>query len=167
MSAWNCVCRIIEDYDRMIRIILLTTIPCTISCPSFLPQFSNQCEKYSRQELWKHGLGAILWMQVIACYGYDIMQIWKMGRKKLKFTRIEKNGQWKDVAEQDCYLVPRLLIFVQGGVGVRKEIVANCLIFWMNITLVSLAKPSTHKHRKNRRKWWNFVQESEALPRNT
>ena len=32
-------------------------------------------------------------MQVIACYGYDIMQIWKMGRKKLKFTRIEKNGQ--------------------------------------------------------------------------
>ena len=93
MSALHCVGKIIEDYDRMIRIILLTTIPCTISCPSFLPQFSNQCEKYSRQELWKHGLGAILWMQVIACYGYDIMQIWKMGRKKLKFTRIEKNGQ--------------------------------------------------------------------------
>ena len=61
-------CRIIEDYDRMIRIILLTTISCTISCPSFLPQFSIQCEKYSRQELWKHWLGAILWMQVIACY---------------------------------------------------------------------------------------------------
>ena len=58
----------IEDYDRMIRIILLTTISCTISCPSFLPQFSIQCEKYSRQELWKHWLGAILWMQVIACY---------------------------------------------------------------------------------------------------
>ena len=32
-------------------------------------------------------------MQVIACYEQDIMQIWKMGRKKLKFTRIEKNGQ--------------------------------------------------------------------------
>ena len=43
--------KIIEDYDRMIRIILLTTISCTISCPSFLPQFSIQCEKYSRQEL--------------------------------------------------------------------------------------------------------------------
>ena len=41
----------------------------------------------------EHWLGAILWMQVIACYEYDIMQIWKMGRKKLKFTRIEKNGQ--------------------------------------------------------------------------
>ena len=94
--------KIIEDYDRMIRIILLTTIPCTISCPSFLPQFSNQCEKYSRQELWKHGLGAILWMQVIACYGYDIMQIWKMGRKKLKFTRIEKNGQCLNECMELC-----------------------------------------------------------------
>ena len=53
---------IIEDYDRMIRIILLTTISCTISCPSFLPQFSIQCEKYSRQELWKHWLGDRLWI---------------------------------------------------------------------------------------------------------
>ena len=64
----SCCARIIEDYDRMIRIILLTTISCTISCPSFLPQFSIQCEKYSRQELWKHWLGDRLWMQVIACY---------------------------------------------------------------------------------------------------
>merc|ERR1712016_270831 len=101
-TSWRLSGCIIEDYDRMIRIILLTTIPCTISCPSFLPQFSNQCEKYSRQELWIHGLGAILWMQVIACYGYDIMQIWKMGRKKLKFTRIEKNGQCLNECMELC-----------------------------------------------------------------
>ena len=40
-----------------------------------------------------------------------------------------ETGSMIEMAEQDCYLVPRLLIFVQGGVGVRKEIVANCLIF--------------------------------------
>ena len=32
-------------------------------------------------------------MQVIACYEYDIMQIWKMGPKNLKLHGIEKNGQ--------------------------------------------------------------------------
>ena len=47
-------------------------------------------------------------MQVIACYGYDIMQIWKMGSKKLKFTRIEKNGQclnecMKLCLQNNCY----------------------------------------------------------------
>ena len=41
-------------------------------------------------------------MQVIACYGYDIMQIWKMGRKKLKFTRIEKNGQCLNECMELC-----------------------------------------------------------------
>ena len=90
MSAWNCVCRIIEDYDRMIRIILLTTISCTISCPSFLPQFSIQCEKYSRQELWKHWLGAILWMQVIACYDLAWFS-WTV----LNYNIILYNGRWQ------------------------------------------------------------------------
>ena len=33
-----------------------------------------------------------------------------------------ETGSMIEMAEQDCYLVPRLLIFVQGGVDVRKEI---------------------------------------------
>ena len=56
-------------------------------------------------------------MQVIACYGYDIMQIWKMGRKKLKFTRIEKNGQCLN----EC------MALLLGGRFPQKGTVRHCV----------------------------------------